>query len=92
MVTNQNGWLLGLCVYLGAVVSGFIKRRLSLPRGEPLWVIDQSDYLLMTYFVYIVTGRTIANEVFLVTFLVAVPVHTAANVVFHRYSLRDVPW
>ncbi len=48
--------LLSVCVFFGHAIGSFIKRRLGLPRGKYLPVVDHGDYIILTTSVFYVLG------------------------------------
>lgn len=50
--------LLSLCVFFGHALGSFIKRRLNIPRGKYLPIVDHGDYIILTTFVFYLLGYT----------------------------------
>lgn len=92
LVHSGNGWVSGLAVFLGAVASGFLKRRLGLKRGEPLWIVDQTDYLFMAYGLFFFSGEVIDTKTFLIALGITIPVHILTNIIAYRLKIRETCW
>lgn len=89
LIIHDNGLLSGLAVYLGAIVSGFIKRRLGLKRGEPFWIVDQSDYLFLAYPIFAIFEEKINLQVFFVALIIAIPTHFLTNIIAYKLKIRE---
>lgn len=48
--------LLSICVFFGHALGSFIKRRLNIPRGEYLPIVDHGDYIILTTSVFYALG------------------------------------
>lgn len=89
LIIHGNGLLSGLAVYLGAIVSGFIKRRLGLKRGESFWVVDQSDYLFFAYLLFFIFGERINSRTFFAALIITIPVHVITNAIAYNLKIRE---
>lgn len=92
LVDTPSGLMSGLAVYLGAIASGFVKRRLGIVRGEPLPIIDQADYLLMVYPLSLVLGEPIGIATFGKAMLITIPVHLMTNIIAYYLGIREKYW
>ncbi|MBN1329016.1 MAG: CDP-2,3-bis-(O-geranylgeranyl)-sn-glycerol synthase [Candidatus Heimdallarchaeota archaeon] len=86
-----NGFLQGLGAVLGDVVGSFIKRRMNIPSGGSLIVMDQIGFMIF--------GMALAriDTVFPWTYwIIMLPlagcVHFAANAVGYTMGWKDVWW
>jgi CDP-2,3-bis-(O-geranylgeranyl)-sn-glycerol synthase len=86
------GVFMGLFTYLGALLSGFLKRRLGIKRGGCLPIIDQTDYLIVGSIGLRLLGYRVDSTLFLTAFFVTLIVHTSANIVGFRLGIKDNPW
>jgi CDP-2,3-bis-(O-geranylgeranyl)-sn-glycerol synthase len=92
LIQSNNGLVLGLSVYLGAILSGFIKRRFGLKRGEPLYIVDQTDYLFAAYILFMLSGERTNNLTFLSALSITIPVHFITNKIAYHLKVRDTKW
>ncbi len=80
---------------LGDILGSFIKRRLGIERGEPLPIIDQTDFILASTTVYILFNETIFLEkplYILYSILVVILLHLSTNYVAYRLGLKKKPY
>lgn len=92
LVSSEHGLLLGLAVYLGAMVSGFLKRRLGISRGNPLYIIDQSDYLFTAYILLLLSGDRIQPTIFFIALGSTIPIHLLTNIIAFKLNIRETYW
>jgi len=86
------GFQLGICTYVGSVVSGFIKRRLGIETHGKLPVIDQCDYLLAAFVYLYFLGYRWNVVTILITLIVTLCVHWATNKIAYKLQLRSRGW
>ncbi len=89
--------LFGLVTTLGALVGdltgAFLKRRLDIPPGGLLPVIDQLDFavgalaLSLPYFSYMLSWELAA-----IVLIITPPIHFLMNYAAHRLGLKKNPW
>jgi CDP-2,3-bis-(O-geranylgeranyl)-sn-glycerol synthase len=86
-----TGFLQGLGALIGDAVGSFIKRRMNIPSGGPLIVMDQLGF--------VVFGLAFARIVFPfegIYWLIIIPltfvVHFASNALSYTLGLKDVWW
>lgn len=85
------GILMGLGAVLGDIAAAFAKRRLSMPPGAPLPVVDQFDFLLGAYLLSLPLLSLAPDSVVLV--FIATPVfHVATNYASYLLRIKKVPW
>ncbi|MFA6081341.1 MAG: CDP-archaeol synthase [Patescibacteria group bacterium] len=89
IIVHSNGFLSGLAVYLGAIVSGFIKRRLGLKRGESFWIVDQSDYLFLAYPIFAIFWEKINLRIFFIALIITIPIHFLTNIIAFKLKIRE---
>ncbi len=85
------GLALGLGAMLGDAGASFIKRRLNRPRGSPVPLLDQLDFvfgalLLALFFV------PLRLEWLLILAVLTPVLHLAANVIGFRLGIKKTPW
>jgi CDP-2,3-bis-(O-geranylgeranyl)-sn-glycerol synthase len=85
------GIALGLGAMLGDIGGSFIKRRLGRPRGSPVPLLDQLDFLAGA-FVFAALLVPIKIEWILVMGVVTPVLHLFANVVGFRMGIKKTPW
>ena len=88
----KTGLFMGFFTYIGAVLSGFLKRRLGLKRGKCLPIIDQTDYLIISYVGLKLLGFNINADLFITAFFITLIIHPLANIVGFRLGIKDNPW
>jgi CDP-2,3-bis-(O-geranylgeranyl)-sn-glycerol synthase len=95
LFVKQSLFVFGVTVSIGSLggdlLGAFIKRRLKLPPGYPLPLLDQLDFVLgglaLTSFFYRIEVYTL----FLIL-LVTPIIHIAANALAYLWKLKDVFW
>jgi CDP-2,3-bis-(O-geranylgeranyl)-sn-glycerol synthase len=90
-IPYTNGFLQGLGVVVGDVVGSFIKRRLKIPSGGPLVVMDQIGFIV--FGLAFARIDTAYPPIFwLITVPLALVVHFAANAISYTLGWKDVWW
>ncbi len=85
------GILLSFGAIIGDIAGSFAKRRMGIERGEPVFLLDQLDFVLGG----IVFGGTvhwISLELFLLICVITLFAHKASNFVAFKFKLKKVPW
>lgn len=85
------GFVQGLGVWLGNLFGSFVKRRLNIPPGEEMPILDQIDFLL---------GATIVGSFvlkpslqwFLLIVVLASVFHRIASYFLFKMGMKDVPY
>ncbi len=91
-----------LCAYgaaIGDLIGSFIKRRLNLSRGKPLWVIDQLDFAVFSMIltsipslimpeIFLPLDFLIISFILILTFSIAI----LANTIAYFVGLKSIPW
>lgn len=91
-----------LCAYgaaFGDLIGSFLKRRLDLSRGQPLWVIDQLDFAIFAMLLTSIPSL-IAPDLFIpldfliISFLVILTPSVAilANTIAYIIGIKSIPW
>lgn len=85
------GFLLSFGAIFGDLVESFFKRRVGKPRGSPLPLLDQLDFvvgaLVLSYPLLDLTVGILAIIIILTPIL-----HFTTNYVGYRLKLKEVPW
>ena len=89
---NFYGIYLGAGLYLGAVTSGFIKRRLKIKRGGSLPVVDQTDYIIGTYLLLNISNIIYFNSQMVPIFIIGLVLHPILVFIAYKVNLRTAPW
>jgi CDP-2,3-bis-(O-geranylgeranyl)-sn-glycerol synthase len=81
----------------GDMCNSFLKRRLSIGRGEKLPVLDQLNIVFGSWLLCFFFDRNWFFESFnwyiAITVLIMTPLlHRAANILAYKLGLKDVPW
>lgn len=77
-----------LCVFFGHATGSFIKRRLGMPRGAYLPVINHGDHVILTGVVSIYLG-ILSIQAFLVALLITLVITPLVTMGFYKLGLRD---
>ncbi|MBO3802315.1 MAG: CDP-2,3-bis-(O-geranylgeranyl)-sn-glycerol synthase [Candidatus Brockarchaeota archaeon] len=85
------GLAMGFGAVLGDAVGAFLKRRLSIPPGEPFPGLDQFDFLIGAYAVSFPILALPPASVLLV-FICTPAIHVVSNYVSCALGIKKVPW
>jgi CDP-2,3-bis-(O-geranylgeranyl)-sn-glycerol synthase len=87
------GFFLSLGALFGDLIGAFAKRRLGLPPGGLLPVVDQIDFVVgAVVFSLPVSLSFLSWQLVLVTLIVTPPMHLATNFAAHKLGLKSNPW
>lgn len=81
-----------LSALLGDMAASFFKRRLGLPRGAPLPVLDQLDFFLAATIGLYLAGVDLKLVPVVVVAAVTYVLHRATNYLAYKAGLKNVPW
>ena len=86
-------FMLSLGTMTGDVIGSFLKRRLALGKGKPMWLMDQLSFYIVAI-AFILPWRPVALDLsmFVVLGAVTALVHYYANVLAYKAGLKKVPW
>ncbi len=90
--TLWGSFVLSLGAMCGDALGSFVKRRLGVPRGRPLPVVDQLTFVLVALAAYELLVSSVPLEYYLLAVLLTGPLHLATNYVAYRLGLKEVPW
>jgi len=85
------GILLAFGAVAGDIVASFIKRRVGIKSGGPLWVVDQTDFLvgaLLFASLYKLPSLRLGLIIFLITPLL----HVGTNFIAYKLGFKKVWW
>jgi CDP-2,3-bis-(O-geranylgeranyl)-sn-glycerol synthase len=78
---------------LGDMAGAFIKRRMGLPRGAPVPLLDQLDFLLASLLVlWLMQPSLVRLSYVAVAVVITPPIHLLTNYLAHRVKLKGEPW
>ena len=82
----------GLGAMMGDILGSFIKRRMGIPRGEPLPIIDQLDFYFGATLLLYLVGVEMSIMIVTVLAIIIYFLHRITNHVAYRLGLKRVPW
>ncbi|MBN1168952.1 CDP-archaeol synthase [Candidatus Woesebacteria bacterium] len=78
--------------YIGAAVSGFLKRRFKIIRGNALPLIDQLDYLIMAFVLLNFFNISYFNRIAVFAFPINYLLHKISVVCAYKLGFRAKPY
>ncbi|MEM3578716.1 MAG: CDP-2,3-bis-(O-geranylgeranyl)-sn-glycerol synthase [Candidatus Bathyarchaeia archaeon] len=85
------GFLLSLGALIGDLVGAFLKRRMGIPPGEILPVIDQIDFIIGA-FVFALPLNMLFLELAITVLVITPPLHLLTNFAAYKLGLKGTPW
>jgi len=85
------GFLLSLGALLGDLTGAFIKRRLGIPPGGLLPVVDQMDFVVGAL-IFAIPLNVLYPELVLAVLVITLPLHIATNFAAYKLGLKNSPW
>ncbi|MFH0961178.1 MAG: CDP-archaeol synthase [archaeon] len=88
-----TGFLLSTGALFGDVVGAFIKRRMGLPRGKPIFLLDQLNFVAGAVVFTHSTGffSWTLSDVALLS-LIVIPFHRLFGILGHYLKIKREPW
>jgi len=86
------GTISSLGALLGDMFGAFIKRRLSIPKGEPAPLLDQVDFVVGATIMLMITGYVVQPLTFILAVITSVVLHVVTNRIAYILGLKEVPW
>lgn len=87
------GLMLSLGALLGDLAGAFAKRRLNIPPGGLLPVIDQVDFIVgAIVFSLPLTLKVFSWELAVASLILTPPIHLLTNFVAYKLGLKSNPW
>ncbi len=76
----------------GDILAAFFKRRLNLPRGYPLLIVDQLDFYVASMTAVYLAGYLLDPILVFLFAPIIYLLHRTTNIAAHRLGLKNVPW
>lgn len=85
---------------IGDLLGSFLKRRLNIESGQPFWIRDQLDFIIVSILLIAIPGMIFPNSLFwtpdwhiIIFLLILTPsVSVLGNNVAYYAGIKDVPW
>lgn len=83
---------------LGDLLGSFLKRRFNIGRGQPFWVVDQLDFLVISVVLGLIPTFLWPDLIvfdpliFIFLFTMTPAIAVLANTVAYVFGLKSVPW
>lgn len=88
----QFGIVVSSGALLGDLAGAFLKRRLNIPPGELLPVVDQVDFILGSILFSFLLPMNRSWELFALVLVITPPIHLLTNLVAYKLKLKNNPW
>ncbi|MEM3521527.1 MAG: CDP-2,3-bis-(O-geranylgeranyl)-sn-glycerol synthase [Candidatus Bathyarchaeia archaeon] len=88
---TRIGLLISLGAMIGDLIGSFIKRRLKIPPGDPIFLLDQLDFIIGAIF-FAIPFYELSLEVILLIILITLPIHILANLFAYFLKLKQTLW
>lgn len=85
------GFLLSLGALIGDLAGAFLKRRIGIPPGGALPVIDQVDFVIGA-FVFSLPLNMLFPELAITVLVITPPLHLLTNFAAYKLGLKNTPW
>jgi CDP-2,3-bis-(O-geranylgeranyl)-sn-glycerol synthase len=82
------GLIVGICTYLGHASGSFLKRRINIPDGKFLPIIDHGDYIIFTGLVWLAMGL-ISFKIFLISWVTILIIHPIFCYLGYKLGIRS---
>jgi len=96
MLPFQFNVLIGLMITLGALmgdlVHSFVKRRMGLVEGAPLWVADQLDFVVGAILFSFLVASPLPLLTVVIIFVITPPIHLLTNFIAYLLGAKKTPW
>ena len=96
VITFSPSVFLGFALSLGALVGdlmdSFIKRRLNIPPGAPLPVVDQLDFVVGALIFSFAIGELPSPLVTLIVVIITPPIHLLTNFLAYLLGVKKEWW
>jgi len=87
------GLLLSLGALFGDLTGAFIKRRLNIPPGGLLPVVDQIDFIVgALVFAFPLYLESLSWQLMAAVLIITPPIHVLTNFVAYKLELKSNPW
>jgi CDP-2,3-bis-(O-geranylgeranyl)-sn-glycerol synthase len=88
----EFGLLLSLGALFGDLAGAFVKRRLDIPPGDLLPVVDQVDFILGAILFSLPLWLQSASQLFVAVLIITPPIHLLTNFAAYKLGLKSNPW
>ena len=96
VITFSPTLFLGLALSFGALVGdltdSFIKRRLNIPPGSPLPIIDQLDFVAGALLFSLIIGQLPSPLTTLIIVIITPPIHLLTNFIAYLLGFKKEWW
>jgi CDP-2,3-bis-(O-geranylgeranyl)-sn-glycerol synthase len=86
------GFIVSLGALVGDLTGAFLKRRLNIPPGGLLPVVDQIDFIVGAILFSIPLSLVRSWELIVTVLLLTPPIHLITNYVAYKLKLKSNPW
>jgi CDP-2,3-bis-(O-geranylgeranyl)-sn-glycerol synthase len=86
------GFLLSFGALLGDLAGAFLKRRLDIPPGKLLPVVDQIDFIVGAILFSLLLPSILDWQLAVTALIVTPPIHLLTNLVAFKFHLKENPW
>lgn len=86
------GFVVSLGALMGDLTGAFLKRRLSIPPGGLLPVVDQIDFIIGAILFSLLLPMPLNWELYIAALIITPPVHLLTNYAAYRLKLKSNPW
>jgi CDP-2,3-bis-(O-geranylgeranyl)-sn-glycerol synthase len=86
------GFLLSLGALSGDLAGAFAKRRLAIPPGGLLPVVDQLDFIMGAILFSLPLSMPWSWQLFVAVLVITPPIHLLTNFVAYKLRLKSNPW
>jgi len=85
------GFLLSLGALIGDLAGAFLKRRMGIPPGGILPIVDQIDFVIGAL-VFSIPLNMLFPELVIAIFVITPPLHLLTNFAAYKMGLKNTPW
>ncbi|MEM2419393.1 MAG: CDP-2,3-bis-(O-geranylgeranyl)-sn-glycerol synthase [Candidatus Bathyarchaeia archaeon] len=85
------GFLLSLGALIGDLAGAFLKRRMGIPPGGTLPIVDQIDFVLGAL-IFSIPLNILHPELVVTVLVVTPPLHLLTNFTAYKMGLKNTPW
>ncbi len=96
VITFSPSFLLGFLLSLGALIGdlmdSFIKRRLNIPPGSPLPVLDQLDFVVGALLFSLIIAELPSPLITIIVVIITPPIHLLTNFLAYLLGVKKEWW
>jgi len=85
---SPEGIIIGICVFFGHAFGSFIKRRLGVPRGGYVPIVDHGDYVIFTGAVFLCLGK-LSPSTYILSIVLALIIHPLFCLAGYQLGIRE---